>query len=155
MTERGAVSARLEPEVRVRLRGPAGNDIEVTAVIDTGYTGSLTLPVGVASSLGLARQAGGRAVLADGSVRRFDTFAAEVLWGGAWVGVVVSAVGDGCCWACRFWPGAGCGSRPCRAVLSRSGRWGRWLPKHSLVNPSPPHFPTTRLACSSCSGLLK
>ena len=33
-------------------------------------------------------------MLADGTVRRFDTFAAEVLWGGSWVGVVVSAVGD-------------------------------------------------------------
>ncbi len=94
MTDRGAVNAQLEAEVRVRLRGPAGNEIEVTAVIDTGYTGSLTLPAGTASALGLVRQAGGRAVLADGSVRRFDTFAAEVMWGGAWIGVVVSAVGD-------------------------------------------------------------
>ena len=37
---------------------------------------------------------GGRAVLADGSVRRFDPFAAKVRWGGSWVGVVASAVGD-------------------------------------------------------------
>ena len=66
----------------------------MAAVVDTGYTGSLTLPAGVATSLGLARRSGGRAVLADGSVRRFDTFAAEVLWDGSWVGVVASAVGN-------------------------------------------------------------
>ena len=94
MTDRGAVNARLEAVVRLRVRGPAGVELEVAAVVDTGYTGSLTLPAGVAASLGLARRSGGRAVLADGTVRRFDTFAAEVLWGGSWVGVVVSAVGD-------------------------------------------------------------
>ena len=27
-------------------------------------------------------------------MRRFDTFSAEVWWGGSWVGVVASAVGD-------------------------------------------------------------
>jgi predicted aspartyl protease len=33
-------------------------------------------------------------VLADGSVRQFDIFAAEVAWGGAWRAVLVSAVGS-------------------------------------------------------------
>ena len=94
MTDRGAVNARLEAIITLRIRGPSGDELEVAAVIDTGYTGSLTLPAGVAASLGLARRSGGRAVLADGSVRRFDTFAAEVLWGGSWVGVVASVVGD-------------------------------------------------------------
>lgn len=94
MTDRGVVNARLEAILPLRVRGPAGDELEVAAVIDTGYTGSLALPAGVAASLGLARRSGGRAILADGSVRRFDTFAAEVLWGGAWVGVVASAVGD-------------------------------------------------------------
>ena len=78
----------------LRVRGPLGDELEVAAVIDTGSTGSLTLPASVLASLGLARRSGGRAVLADGSVRRFDTFAAEILWGGSWLGVVASAVGD-------------------------------------------------------------
>ena len=94
MTDRGAVNVELEAIVPLRVRGPAREELEVAAVIDTGYTGSLTLPTGVAALLGLARRSGGRAVLADGSVRRFDTFAAEVLWGGSWVGVVASAVRD-------------------------------------------------------------
>jgi len=91
--DRGEVNERLEAIVPLRVRGPAGDELELAAVIDTGYTGSLTLPAVVAASLGLARRSGGRALLADGSVRRFDTFAAEVFWGGSWVGVVASAVG--------------------------------------------------------------
>ena len=94
MTDRGAVNGRLEAVIALRVRGPAGVEVEVSAVVDTGYTGSLTLPAAVTSSLGLEQRSGGRAVLADGSVRRFDTYAAEVLWGGSWVGVVASALGD-------------------------------------------------------------
>jgi hypothetical protein len=33
-------------------------------------------------------------VLADGSVRQFDIYAAEVAWGGGWRPVRVSCVGD-------------------------------------------------------------
>jgi predicted aspartyl protease len=46
------------------------------------------------TALGLLRQSGGTAVLADGSVRQFDIFAAEVAWGGTWRTVLVSAVGN-------------------------------------------------------------
>jgi len=94
VTDRGAVNGRLEAVIALRVRGPAGVEVEVSAVVDTGYTGSLTLPAAVTSALGLEQRSGGRAVLADGSVRRFDTYAAEVLWGGSWVGVVASALGD-------------------------------------------------------------
>src|SRR4051812_41783370 len=94
MTHQGTVNARLEAIVRLQLRGPAGAELEIDALIDTGYTGSLTLPAGVIQALGLTRRSGGRAVLADGSVRRFDTFAAEVWWGGTWVPIVTSNLGD-------------------------------------------------------------
>jgi predicted aspartyl protease len=36
----------------------------------------------------------GEALLADGSERHFDIYAAEVAWGGNWRRVLVSAVGD-------------------------------------------------------------
>jgi predicted aspartyl protease len=79
---RGAVNARLEAAVRLRVRGPTGTESDVGTVVDTGFTSSLTLPPAVAVALGLARQSGGSAVLADGSVRPFDVYAAEVDWGG-------------------------------------------------------------------------
>ncbi len=90
----GAVNARHEALIRLRLRGPGGVEMDVDAVVDSGFTASLTLPAATVTALGLARQAGGSAMLADGSIRQFDIYAAEVAWGDAWRPVLVSAVGD-------------------------------------------------------------
>ena len=90
----GVVNARHEAVVRLRVRGPGGVEADVDAIVDSGFTASLTLPVTLVTALGLARQSGGTAVLADGSVRQFDIFAAEVAWGGTWRTVLVSAVGN-------------------------------------------------------------
>jgi clan AA aspartic protease len=65
----------------------------VDAVVDSGFTASLTLPVIMVTELGLARKSGGTARLADGSVSEFDICAAEVTWGGAWRAVLISCVG--------------------------------------------------------------
>ena len=79
--------------MRLKIRGPAGVETEVDAVVDTGYTGSLALPATVVAALGLVRRSGGQAVLADGSSRRFDTFGVELDWHSSWRGVVASALG--------------------------------------------------------------
>ena len=91
---RGMVNLRREAIVPVRVRGPGGAELDVDAVVDSGFTASLTLPATVVATLGLARQSGGGAVLADGSVRQLDIYAAEVAWGGGWRPVLVSGVGD-------------------------------------------------------------
>ena len=91
---RGVVNARREAIVPLRVRGPGGTELDVDAVVDSGFTSSLTLPAAVVAALGLARQSGGGAVLADGSIRQFDIYAADVAWGGGWRPVLVSAVGD-------------------------------------------------------------
>ena len=91
---RGVVNARHEAVVRLRVRGPGGVEADVDVIVDSGFTASLTLPVTMVTALGLARQSGGTAVLADGSVRQFDICAAEVAWGGTWRAVLVSAVGN-------------------------------------------------------------
>jgi clan AA aspartic protease len=91
---RGVVNARREAIVRLRVRGPGGVESDVDAIVDSGFTSSLTLPVTTVTALGLARQSGSSAVLADGSVRQFDICAAEVSWGGTWRPVLVSAVGN-------------------------------------------------------------
>lgn len=90
----GVVNARHEAAVRLRLRGPAGVESDVDAIVDTGFSASLTLPMAMVTSLGLVRLSGSAAVLADGSVRQFDIFAAEIAWGGTWRAVLVSAVGN-------------------------------------------------------------
>jgi clan AA aspartic protease len=68
--------------------------VDVDAVVDSGFTASLTLPTTAVAALGLVRQSGGGAVLADGSIQPFDIYAAEVDWDGSWRAVLVSAVGD-------------------------------------------------------------
>jgi clan AA aspartic protease len=91
---RGAVNARREAVVPLRVRGPGGTELDVDAVVDSGFTASLTLPATAVAALGLARQSTGGAVLADGSIRQYDIYAAEVAWDGAWRPMLVSAVGD-------------------------------------------------------------
>jgi clan AA aspartic protease len=90
----GIVNARHEAVVRLRVRGPAGAESDVEAIVDSGFSASLTLPMAIVTALGLVRLSGSAAVLADGSVRQFDIFAAEVLWHGTWQAVLVSAVGN-------------------------------------------------------------
>ena len=90
----GTVNARHEAIVPLRLRGSGGVDSVEDAIIDTGFTSSLTLPAATVTALGLARQTGGTAVLADGSLRSFDIYAAEVEWGGTWQVVLVYELGN-------------------------------------------------------------
>src|SRR5687768_15517636 len=97
---RGLVNARREAVVALRLRGPSGAEIEVQAVVDSGFTASLTLPSALVGALNLTRQSGGGAVLADGSVRQLDIYAAEVAWVAGWHPVLVSLSATRCCLVC-------------------------------------------------------
>jgi clan AA aspartic protease len=90
---RGVVNARREAVIPLRVKGPGGIETSVDAVVDSGYTGSLTLSAATVAALGLVRQSGGSATLADGSSRPFDIYAAEVEWDGVWRAILVSAVG--------------------------------------------------------------
>jgi len=91
---RGTVNARHEAVIPLRVRGPNSQESAVDAVVDTGFTSSLTLPAAIVQNLGLVRQSGGTATLADGSIRKFDIYAAEVEWGGAWRAVLVTVIGS-------------------------------------------------------------
>jgi clan AA aspartic protease len=62
--------------------GSNGQEQEIEAIIDTGFTGFLTLPFSLIVALGLSwlcRQPG---ILADGRVEFFDVFVATVIWDG-------------------------------------------------------------------------
>ena len=91
---RGTVNAMLEAVIRLRVRGPGGADMDFDAIIDTGFSLSLTLPATAVAALALIRQSSSVATLGDGSVRHFDVYAAEVEWDGNWRPILVSAVGD-------------------------------------------------------------
>jgi clan AA aspartic protease len=68
--------------------------LDVDAIVDSGFVSSLTLPIATVSALGLVRQSGSSGVLADGSIRQFDVYLADVEWDGSWRTVLVSALGN-------------------------------------------------------------
>jgi len=76
------------------IRGPDGSNLDVDAVIDTGFSGYMTLPASLAEALGLIFKSGGTLVLADGTHRDFDVYIVEIAWDGQWRTVLASALGD-------------------------------------------------------------
>lgn len=74
----GVVNATREPVITLAVQGPSGRAREIEAVIDTGFTGFLTLPPGLISELGLPFVAGNRATLADGSEVVFPSYGVNV-----------------------------------------------------------------------------
>ena len=77
----GVVRGR-EALIRLTIRGFHGLQQEIEGVVDSGYTGWLTLPSTVIASLNLRWQTFGRGILADGSVSTFDVYQAKVMWDG-------------------------------------------------------------------------
>src|SRR5207247_5067254 len=77
----GIVRGR-EALIRLTIRGFRGRQQEIEAVVDTGYTGWLTLPPTVIAALNLRWRSVGRGILADGSVTAFDVYQAKVVWDG-------------------------------------------------------------------------
>ena len=78
---KGVVQAR-EGRIRLKVQGPRRQEQEIDAVIDTGYTASLSLPPALVASLGLRWKSFGRGILADGSECLFDVYVGKVLWDG-------------------------------------------------------------------------
>lgn len=91
---RGVVNKRYEAILRVRLRGPSDNVLEVDAVIDTSYISYLTSPFDLIQQLQLKIESKGYALLADGSPLVFETYTGEIEWQGQWQPVLISTVGD-------------------------------------------------------------
>lgn len=78
----GSVNAFAEATLSLPIQDAEGTEQQVTVIIDTGYDGSLTLPLSLMSALGLPFRSRGVALLADGSEAQFNTYAATVIWNG-------------------------------------------------------------------------
>ena len=63
----GEVNTAYEAVITLSVQGPEGQAREVDAVVDTGFTGFLTLPPALVTELGLPFETTGHATLADGS----------------------------------------------------------------------------------------
>ena len=78
----GVMTADHEAIIPLTVRGPAGRECDIEAVIDTGSSGWLSLPPPVIAFLGLPWRRRGRALLADGSDSIFDVHDGAVVWDG-------------------------------------------------------------------------
>ena len=88
----GVVTAFSEAVTQLQIRGEHGEERQIEAVIDTGFTGMLTLPSSLIKELGLFWQRRGRALLADGRETIFDVYEVTVIWDGSPRRVAVDAV---------------------------------------------------------------
>jgi clan AA aspartic protease len=87
----GAVPTGREAVVPVTIHDALGGRHEVLAVVDTGFTSTLTLPATLITSLGLVRRGSEEAILGDGSVVALDYFDAVVEWDGVVRPIIVHA----------------------------------------------------------------
>jgi clan AA aspartic protease len=77
----GYVNENFEAIISVSVKN--GNSLKsFNAVIDTGFTGFLSLPTAIIIELGLQWSYRDRATLGDGSETVFDVYNAEILWNG-------------------------------------------------------------------------
>ena len=78
----GVVNAAREAVITLRLQEPEGRTRDIEAVVDTGYSGFLTLPTEVVAELGLPFAYIGQALLANDAQVSFDVHYLTVLWEG-------------------------------------------------------------------------
>ena len=78
----GVVNASHEAVVTLSLQGPDGQAQDIEAVVDTGYSGFLTLPTTLVAELGLPFAYVGWAFLANDDEVAFDVHDATVIWDG-------------------------------------------------------------------------
>ena len=90
----GFVNANREAMVPLSLRSPEGQTREVSAVIDTGYSGALTLPPELVADLELPYVFSGKATLADDTEVSFRVHRVTTLWDGEPRHIEADAVGS-------------------------------------------------------------
>lgn len=78
----GVVTAQREAVLHLQVLGLGDRRATFAAVLDTGFTGHLTLPGAVIEELGLPLQRRSDAILADGSSVALEVHRAKVLWDG-------------------------------------------------------------------------
>ena len=79
-----AATGALYPVVQVELRGRDGRSVFVDAVLDTGFTGTISIPIGVIRELGIVRRRRETFVLADGSTSESSVYDGSVRFAGSW-----------------------------------------------------------------------
>jgi clan AA aspartic protease len=76
----GFVTARGEARISLRVRGNDSDYREISAIVDTGFTGSLTLTPTMIDELRLDWIGSEAGLLGNGSIVSFDVYNGTVLW---------------------------------------------------------------------------
>lgn len=77
----GHVTPNREARVPITVRGPGGREAAINPVLDTGFTGHLTLASRLIAELGLLEIDLAQTILADGTMIDVAVYEAIVLWG--------------------------------------------------------------------------
>jgi predicted aspartyl protease len=88
----GTVNARYEMRIKLPVRNSAGQEQDVEAVLDSDFTGSMTLPSSLIASLGLPWRSRTSAILANGNVEQMDVYAATIVWDGMPRSILIQAI---------------------------------------------------------------
>ena len=78
----GTVNDKLEPRIPLLVESSGGNQRQVDALVDTGFTGMLSLPQETVDQLQLMPDANGAALLADEQWHECSAFWGFVVWHG-------------------------------------------------------------------------
>jgi predicted aspartyl protease len=78
----GNVNSRREAIIQFAVLGENNQRQAIKAVIDTGYTGFLTLPSAIITTLGLTWYMQEEGILGNGSLCLFNVFETSVIWDG-------------------------------------------------------------------------
>jgi clan AA aspartic protease len=78
----GVVNLRREATLPLVVNGANGQRQLIDTVIDTGFSGFLSLPFAIITTLNLPWSASDIATLGDGSETLFDLYTATVIWDG-------------------------------------------------------------------------
>jgi clan AA aspartic protease len=88
----GIVNARLEATLQLQIEDSSGHLHTIEVVVDTGFTGDLTLRAGEIAALGLPQLGELPTVLADGTVLTTDIHDAILHWDDVPIQVGIQAV---------------------------------------------------------------
>jgi predicted aspartyl protease len=78
----GTVNPNLQAIIPLSVRDTSGREQRFDAIVDTGFHGSLTLPMILIHAFGLVWRSRGSAIVADGTVQGCDIYDAVVIWDG-------------------------------------------------------------------------
>jgi clan AA aspartic protease len=88
----GKVNGRHEIVIDLPVQDSMGEEHAIEVVLDTGFTGSLTLPASLVESMDLPWRSRSSAILANGNVAELDIHVASVIWDGIERQILVQAI---------------------------------------------------------------